>query len=67
MSLSFADIQTFISSVGIPTALCVYLIYVNNKNNEKHAEEIDKLRETVENNTRAMIKLCAKMGVNPDG
>lgn len=65
--MSFADIQTLFTSVGIPTALCVYLIYVNNKNAEKHAEEIDKLRETVENNTRAMIKLCTKMGVNPDG
>ena len=65
--MSFADIQTLFTTVGIPTALCVYLIYVNNKNTEKHAEEIDKLRETVENNTRAMIKLCAKMGVNPDG
>ena len=65
--MDFASIQTFISSVGIPTALCVYLIYVNNKNNEKHAEEIDKLRETVDNNTRAMIKLCAKLGVDVDG
>ena len=65
--MDFASIQAFISSVGIPTALCVYLIYVNNKNNEKHAEEIDKLRETVDNNTRAMIKLCAKLGVDVDG
>ena len=43
------------------------IISHNYKNNEKHAEEIEKLRETVENNTRAMIKLCAKMGVDTDG
>lgn len=65
--MTFNDISTFFSTVGVPTGLCIYMIYVNYKNNEKHAEEIEKLRETVENNTRAMIKLCAKMGVDTDG
>ena len=65
--MTFNDISTFFSTVGVPTGLCCYMIYVNWKNNEKHAEEIEKLRETVENNTRAMIKLCAKMGVDADG
>lgn len=65
--MTFSDISTFFSTVGVPTGLCIYMIYVNYKNNEKHAEEIEKLRETVENNTRAMIKLCAKMGVDADG
>lgn len=59
-------ITTLISSVGFPIACCIYLIYSNNKTAEKHAEEVEKLRVTVENNTKVMLKLCSKMGVDYD-
>lgn len=59
-------ITSLISSVGFPIACCIYLIYSNNKTAEKHAEEVEKLRETVENNTKVMLKLCSKMGVDYD-
>lgn len=55
-----------IGSLGFPIACCIYLIYSNNKANEAHKEEVDKLRITVENNTKVMIKLCAKLGVDAD-
>ena len=63
------DVQTLsqlIGSLGFPIACCIYLVYSNNKAAEKHANEVDKLRETVENNTKAMLKLCAKLGVDMD-
>lgn len=60
------DMVSIISSVGFPIACCIYLIYVNNKNEEKHAEEVEKLRVTVENNTKVMNKLCIKLGVSND-
>lgn len=59
-------ISQLVGSVGFPIAMCIYLTYSNNKANESHKEEIDKLRETVENNTLAMIKLCSKLGVDVD-
>lgn len=59
-------ITTLISSVGFPIACCIYLIYSNNKTTEKHAEEVEKLRVTVENNTKVMLKLCSKLGVDYD-
>ena len=62
--MEFGSIAELISSVGFPIAMCVYLVWTNKQNNDKHAEEIEKLRQTVDNNTRAMIKLCAKMGVD---
>ena len=65
--MTFNDISTFFSTVGVPTGLCCYMIYVNYKNNLRNAEVIEKLRETVENNTKAMIKLCTKLGVDTDG
>lgn len=64
--MDMSTINQFIGSVGFPIACCIYLIYSNNKANEAHKEEIDKLRITVENNTKAMIKLCTKLGVNVD-
>lgn len=62
--MDFTSIGTLISTVGFPIACCIYLIYTNNKNEEKHAEEVEKLRITVENNTKVMLKLCTKLGVD---
>lgn len=64
--MDFSGITSLISSVGFPIACCIYLIYTNNKNEEKHAEEVEKLRVTVENNTKVMLKLCSKLGVDYD-
>ena len=59
-------IVTMISSVGFPIACCVYLIYTKKESDKLNADTIEKLRTTVDNNTKAMIKLCMKMGVNTD-
>ena len=64
--MDMAAIPQLIGSLGFPIACCIYLIYSNNKANEAHKEEIDKLRQTVENNTHVMIKLCSKLGVDSD-
>lgn len=64
--MDMSAITSLISSVGFPIACCIYLIYSNNKTAEKHAEEVEKLRVTVENNTKVMLKLCSKMGVDYD-
>lgn len=65
--MDVSTLSQLIGSLGFPIACCIYLIYTNNKTAEKHAEEVEKLRETVENNTVAMLKLCAKLGVDLDG
>lgn len=67
LTTDFSGITNIISSVGFPIACCIYLIYINNKNEEKHSEEVEKLRTTVENNTKVMVKLCARLGVDVDG
>ena len=64
--MDFSSISSLISSVGFPIACCIYLIYSNNKTAEKHAEEVEKLRQTVENNTKVMLRLCSKLGVDYD-
>lgn len=62
--MNFNDIQTFITSVGFPIACCIYLIYTQKETDKKNAETVDKLRETVNNNTMVMIQLCSKLGVD---
>ena len=57
-------ITQIISTVGFPIACCIYLIYSNNKTSQQHTEEVEKLRQTVENNTKVMIKLCDRLGVD---
>ena len=59
-------ITSLISSVGFPIACCIFLFWANNKQNERHAEEVEKLRISVDNNTKAMLKLCQKLGVTLD-
>lgn len=61
------DIQAItqmIGSVGFPIVCCIYLIYTQKQIEDKHSEEMDKMRETVENNTKVMYKLCSKLGVD---
>lgn len=61
--MDFQAILTAIGSVGFPIVCCIYLIYTHNKEAERTSAEIEKLRVTVENNTKVMIKLCERMGV----
>lgn len=63
-NMDLTSISQLIGTVGFPIVCCIYLIYTNGKNGEKHDEEIEKLRETIDNNTKAMMKLCAKLGVD---
>lgn len=46
-----------ISSVGFPIAMCVYMTYTLNKQTELHKQEIDGLRQAIENNTLALNEL----------
>lgn len=54
-------ITQFISSVGFPIAMCVYIMYTMQKQTESHKTEIDELRKTIENNTVAIVKLIEKL------
>lgn len=64
--MDFGTIASLISSVGFPIAACVYLVYNQNKADERHRDEIDKLRQSLDNNTKVITKLCSKLKVNID-
>jgi hypothetical protein len=46
------EILNIISNVGFPIAVCVVLFYYMNK------QEIDKLSETLQGNTKVLTELC---------
>lgn len=50
-----------ISTVGFPIAMCCIMAYYVKYTEDKHREEINSIRETIENNTLALIKLSDKM------
>lgn len=64
--MDFESILQAISTVGFPIACCIYLIYSRSKADERYAETITRLKETVDNNTIAMIKIASKLGVDAD-
>lgn len=52
------EIVSIISNVGFPIAVCVVLFFYMSKQNDKHKEEIDKLSETLQGNTKVLTELC---------
>lgn len=51
-----------IGSLGFPIVACLYLFYLHNKSEERHKQEVERLSESVDNNTRALEKLIEKLG-----
>lgn len=54
---SFNMILSAISTVGFPIVVACIMIWYLNEERKSHAEEIDKLRETLQENTIAITKL----------
>lgn len=51
------SIEGFISAVGFPILACIFLFLYTTKRDKAYTEKLDKMRETVDNNTRAMKEL----------
>lgn len=67
------EIIQAISTVGFPIACCCFLLWQNSRQDEYHREEMEKLRDTISENTRIIDKLSKivqrladKMGVKED-
>ena len=51
-----------VGSLGFPIVACFYLFYMHNKSEERHKEEVERLAESVDNNTKALNKLIERLG-----
>lgn len=50
-----------ISTVGFPIAMCCIMAYYVKYTEDKHREELNSIREALENNTLALTVLSEKM------
>lgn len=68
--MDFSAVSQLISSVGFPIAACVALFWQMNKESTQHKEEMNALKETLNQNTLAITKLVLfmqeKEGMKPD-
>ena len=54
------DVQVIgqlVASLGFPIVACGALFWMVNKNEERHKEEMDGLRKTIEENTNVLASL----------
>lgn len=51
------DLVTAISTVGFPIACCCFLLWQNSKQDNYNREQQDKLRATIDNNTKSIEAL----------
>lgn len=51
-----------ISTVGFPIVMCLLFMYYIKYINDQHKDEIDKLSQSVNNNTLVMQKLLDQLG-----
>ena len=52
------EIVQAVSTVGFPIACCCFLLWQNSKQDQYHREQMEKLRGTIEENTRMIEKLA---------
>ena len=56
------EIVALIRDLGFPIAVAVALFWKNNKDEEQHKVEMDKMTEALNNNTLALTELKDKIG-----
>lgn len=68
--MDLSTVSQMISSVGFPIAACVALFWQMNRESTQHKEEMDTLKESLNQNTLAITKLVLfmqeKEGMKPN-
>lgn len=57
--MDFATVVSAVSSVGFPIVVCLVCFWYINKNSEN-------MRETIDNNTRVMTRICTILKIDED-
>lgn len=60
--MDFQAVLQAITTVGFPIVVCLIMIYLNEKQDERHREEMKEIKTAIENNTIALTKLIDKLG-----
>jgi hypothetical protein len=60
--MELTELTNLISSCGFPIACTIAMFYMWNKERDAHKEEMANMKESIDNNTRVMEKILAKIG-----
>lgn len=55
--MDITEVTQLISNVGFPIGMCLLVFYYMAKQDNKHAEETEHLRSTLEENTKVLQEL----------
>ena len=55
--MSVTDITSIIGTLGFPIVACMYMVYLNDKQDSRHAEEVGLLRKAIEDCTKTITEL----------
>lgn len=61
--MDFNAVIQAITTVGFPIVVCLIMIYLNEKQDERHTNEMQEIKKALENNTLAITKLVDKLEV----
>lgn len=56
------SLTSIIGSLGFPIVACCYMAWSNEKESQRHEEEVSKTIEAINNNTVALTKLAERLG-----
>lgn len=67
--MDITTVSQVISSVGFPIVMCIMLFVQMVKGDENHKEELNSLKDCINNNTKVLTQLVTKleMEVNDNG
>lgn len=60
--VDFSQAIQLIGSLGFPIVMCLMMYYRMDKQDENHKQEMDKITESLNNNTIALTKLTERLG-----
>ena len=55
--MEFDNLLTLIGNYAFPICCCIYLFWSATKEREAHKDEMNKMTEALQNNTKAIIEL----------
>ncbi len=59
--MEFTDILTLIGNYAFPIIASIALFWLVIRQGDRHKEEMTEIRSAIENNTKALLKLAAKL------
>lgn len=60
--MEFPEVVQLVGSLGFPIVMCLMMYYRMDKQDETHRQEMDKITESLNNNTIALTKLTERLG-----